>query len=64
MKKSEKIRRKNKLKTVKNYRYLKYAQYACILIIVLFLIYVVGLSSMYHHVNDKYINENAPTRDL
>ena len=36
MKKSEKIRRKNKLKTVKNYRYLKYAQYACILIIVLF----------------------------
>ena len=58
MKKSEKIRRKNKLKTVKNYRYLKYAQYACILIIVLFLIYVVGLSSMYHQTYEELLSGN------
>ena len=58
MKKSEKIRRKNKLKTVKNYRYLKYAQYACILIIVLFLIYVVGLSSMYHQTYEELLSVN------
>ena len=43
---------------MKNYRYLKYAQYACILIIVLFLIYVVGLSSMYHQTYEELLSGN------
>lgn len=58
MKKKEMIRRKNRLKQVKNYRYLKYAQYACILIIVLFLIYVVGMSSAYSQTYEELISGN------
>ncbi len=46
MKKSEMIRRKNKLKTVNSYRYMKFAQGACVLIIVLFLFYVAALAGV------------------
>ena len=58
MKKKEMIRRKNKLKQVKSYRYLKYAQYACVLIILLFLIYVVGAASVYQQSYEELMSEN------
>ncbi len=58
MKKSELIRRKNKLKKTANFRYLKYAQYTCILIIVLFLVYVVGLSSAYGQSYEELLSTN------
>lgn len=59
MKKRDIIKQKNKLKVVKNYRYLKLAKYACILLIVLFLIYVGGIANLSGTSFEELLSKNA-----
>lgn len=59
MKKSEKIRLKNKLKTVNNYHYLNYTKYASLLIVILFIIYFCVLS-MIENVSYEELLSNNP----
>lgn len=59
MKKRDIIKQKNKLKAVKNYRYLKLAKYACILLIILFLIYVGGIANLSRTSFEELLSKNA-----
>lgn len=46
MKKREIIKQKNKLKQIRNIKYLNFAKYACLFLIIMFLIYVGIVSAM------------------
>lgn len=59
MKKRDVIKQKNKLKTVKNVKYLRFATYACLFLIVMFLIYVGAMSSLMDTSFQELISENV-----
>ncbi|MEG2489468.1 hypothetical protein [Anaerorhabdus sp.] len=59
MKKREVIKQKNKLKQVRNLKYLKFAKYACLFLIVMFLIYVGAMSASMNISFEELMSKNA-----